>query len=234
MKAILASFLLAFNLIQALAQDTTLVLNTSMFEPKQDINLSSLDRWIYHEGNNINWAERNINAAEWQRLKPADLSVKYADKTGRAEGWFRLKFRLDSTFEGLPLAFDKNSWAAVDLYVDGQLIASFGNTGSNGETYQEHYPYYKPHWPVNLKPGQDYLIAIHLVDYVSPFSSKKLKSELEDSNKVLLYLSGPDSNAYWLSFCRSNPVYATLWMSISLIMTILFWLLSYQDLYEKK
>ena len=72
MKAIFTSLLFGLSLIHVLAQDTTLVLNTNMFESIQHINLASQGGWIYHEGNNLAWARQDIHATKLKRLTPAD------------------------------------------------------------------------------------------------------------------------------------------------------------------
>ena len=96
-----------------------------------------MDGWFFKTGNDTVWKENDINLEGWKKLRPDQLSSKYVDKDGRLEGWFRIKLRLDSSFNSHLVGFRIVSWAASDVYINGNHIASFGNTGSNGEPFEE-------------------------------------------------------------------------------------------------
>ncbi|WP_229254075.1 sensor histidine kinase [Dyadobacter sp. NIV53] len=236
MKTILTSFFLGLSLIQVLAQDTTLTLTTKMFNSDQLINLSAMQGWVFKAGHNPDWAKSNTNSANWRSFKPVDISAKDADKNGRFEGWFRLKLRLDSTFNGMSLQAQNGSWVATEVYVDGRRLASFGNTGTNGQPYKDHYFIYQPSIPIQLVPGQVHLVAVHMVDYVSPFSyysGPKLKSEIFEGTRLIVQLAGPNNSSIALSLLKTDVGYATLWFVTWLLVTICFWLLSWLNFAEK-
>ena len=129
-------FLCIINLCKA--QGSAIVLDTSMFDINfQTISLTGLNGWIFKEGNDINWANSNIDTNGWIKMDPPGLTIKNADKNGKVEGWFRLKFRLDSSFRNFPIGIFSIRFAASDLYIDGQHAASFGNTGLDGKPYKE-------------------------------------------------------------------------------------------------
>jgi signal transduction histidine kinase len=207
-----------------------------MFNSSQLINLSRINGWIYAKGNNPAWARPTITSDNWSAFKPADLSVKDADQNGKVEGWFRLKFKLDSTWEGMNLGLANGSWAATDVYIDGRLVASFGNTGTNGKPQKEHYHLQQISVPVQLVPGQVYLLAVHLVDYVSPFPhypGRKLQSEVISSPSQIVQLVGPRNSQIALEKITSVVGYTALWFGVWLLMAICFWLLAWLNLYEK-
>ena len=82
------------------AQDSTVVLNTSMFDKYfQTIPLTGLNGWIFKQGNDTNWSKNEIDTTGWVKLNPSQLTLKNADKNGRLEGWLRMRFKLDSSFE---------------------------------------------------------------------------------------------------------------------------------------
>ena len=62
---------------------------------------------------------RDYNIAGWNKLKPAELSSKYADKNGKTECWFRIKIKPDSSFENKPLGVKIFTWGAADVYING-------------------------------------------------------------------------------------------------------------------
>ncbi|WP_240543691.1 sensor histidine kinase [Spirosoma foliorum] len=233
MKTLVAFLLVSLCLTPCLAQDTTLTLTNRMFSSDQLINLSTMRDWVFKAGQNPGWASPALNTTSWTKRRPSDLSIKDADKTGRAEGWFRCRIRLDSTFEGMQLGVFSYCWAAVDLYVDGRLITSFGNTGANGRPYAEHYPYYQKAAPFDLTTGQDHLIALHVVDYVSPFSKNQLKAQLEGGTSKIIRIVGPKTFNWLHVNARLSPVYSAIWLTVSFLLATLFWLLVFQNLYER-
>jgi hypothetical protein len=171
MKSIeISLFLLFVGINFSNAQDTALSLSTNMFDKtNEQIFLGSKDRWIFKQGNDTAWAKKDLDTKGWSKLKPIELSAKLADKNGRAEGWFRIKINLDSSFLNIPIGFTVDSWAAIDLYVDGRLLSSFGNTGINGKPFKEKsFISYENPVIVNLTTGIDHSIALHFVDYLAP------------------------------------------------------------------
>ncbi len=99
----------------AFAQDSVVLLSAKMFENNQQIFLSEKDGWLFRQGNDFSWANKEINTAGWRNLNPIELSAKYADKSGKVECWFRLKFKLDPDFGNTPLSFHRGCWAATEL-----------------------------------------------------------------------------------------------------------------------
>ena len=96
MKYILKIALLLFIPFIGLAQDSVIIITHENFSKDLDsYALASKDGWIFHQGNDSNWAKETIDVTDWKKLKPSKLSVKYADKNGRVEGWFRIKIRID-------------------------------------------------------------------------------------------------------------------------------------------
>ncbi len=223
------------------AQDSAVLLSAKMFKVDQKIVLCQMDGWLFREGNDFSWANKDINTAGWRKLKPTELSAKYADKTGKVECWFRFKFKLDHDFDNMPLSFHRGSWAATELFLDGNLLASFGNTGTGGKTYEEYNPIDKLSVPVNLELEKEHLLSIHFVDYVSPFPPRQLKSEAIGGVRVetkglryLIMLTGPKYSLTIPNTSRETLLYRSIWVSVTSLLALLFWLLFFQNPNEKK
>ncbi len=234
-RLLLICLLLYSSLRPALAQDTTIVLSTSMFTDRHTIPLPALAGWVYKAGHDTAWARQNLNTAGWVKRDPGSFSATDADAAGKAEGWFRLRIRLDSTFNGLPLGVGSGSWAASEVYVNGQWAASFGSTG-RAKPYAENNPTSNPPLPIRLAPGEDYLIAIHVVDEVfpfPPFAPKKLKSEISSGTEELIWLSRPAFMSRSLMYAKTLSGFVSLLFTVSLLLAFLFWLLSMQEQPEK-
>jgi len=145
-------------------RDSTVLITPSMFNESHELLIGKMDAWLFKEGDSISYLDENLNVATWRKLKPTELSSRFADKKGKVEGWFRLKIKLDTTFRQRTLAFCKGNWAASDLYLDGNLVRSFGNTGANGKPFEEYNSFGEIPEPINLKPGKTSTILIHFVD----------------------------------------------------------------------
>jgi len=222
-----------------MSQDSVAVLSAKMFSKYQVIFLSQRDEWLFKPGNDLSWADKNLNVSGWQRMNPAGMSAKFADKSGRAEGWFRLRFKLDSNIQKVPLGFMRGGWAATDLYIDGKLLASFGNTSV--KKFKEYNPVDKPLVPAHLEPGREYTLAIHFVDYLSPFSFHQLKSEQSGGVRLetkgleyFIVLAGPKLDQFTSYSFRVTLLYRSIWISVTLLLALLFWLLVLQNPKERK
>ncbi|MVM35894.1 hypothetical protein GO755_38125 [Spirosoma sp. HMF4905] len=78
---------------------------------------------------------------------------------------------------------------------------------------------------------------MHMVDYVAPllpFAPKKLKSEVFNNIHTILLLCRPQQMAdRFIKATRLNAGFLTLWLTVSLLLALLFWFLSIQQLPEK-
>ena len=233
MRICIKILLLLLLPVLGIAQDKVVTISPAMFDQTLDrLLMGNMDQWIFKQGNDTAWAKKNIDISGWKKLKPTELSAKYADKNGKAECWFRIKIKLDKAFGNRSFGIKSATWAACDLYVNGYLAASFGNTGNNGSPFHEYHPGKLP-VPVNLKAGNEYTIALHFVDYIAPIPPRRLRSE--DAGLVyLLQLTGPKYVPYFLLDGVKVPtVFDTILISICTILSLLFWLLFLQNPFEK-
>jgi two-component system, NtrC family, sensor kinase len=225
--------LFLFNIQFCQAQDTTVLLSQSMIDKNsEEILLSDMDGWFFKQGNDDAWAQKGIDITGWKKFKPTQLSVKLADKNDKVEGWFRIKVKLDSSFINIPHDIMISQWAVSDIYIDGNLLASFGNAGRKGAPFREFSSLSRLPFPVILFPGIEYTIAIHLIEYVAPLPPRKLKSEYMGLDQLII-LTGPTYDKIYLKAIKTNSIYSTIWISICAILSLLFWFLSLQNPSEK-
>ena len=218
------------------AQDSTIVLDTSMFDMNfQTIALTGFNGWIFKDGNDTTRANIDLDTKGWIKFNPVELSIKNADNNGKVEGWFRLKFRLDSSFKNFPVGLQWYRFAASDIYVDGQHVASFGNTGLDGKPYREFRGTLEPPVDLNLKVNTDHVLAIHVVDYGSPLNSSILKTELiyPITNAGTITLTATKAYSRYTSALNDKKVFYTFLFCVCGILSILFWLLYFQNSNEK-
>src|SRR6201995_4545716 len=121
MKFLIRLLLILLLPLTAFAQDSVVTVIPSMFDKTSDqLFLSSMNGWIFKQGNDTAWARKDIVTTDWRKLKPVQLSAQYANKEGRLECWLRIKIKLDSSFTSQTFGLKGNTWAAADFYIDGK------------------------------------------------------------------------------------------------------------------
>jgi two-component system, NtrC family, sensor kinase len=222
MRSFLSGLLFFVVINYSQAQDSAVTIVPAMFTATNEILIGTMDGWRF----------RKTNDSTWIKLKPTELSAKLADRNGRMQGWLTFTFRLNKDFVDIPLYLRYKGWAAADLYIDGKLVQSFGQTGTGGRPYREYNSSNKLPNQVNLKTETTCTISLYIVDYTSPFSAKHLKSE-SDNLWEFIRLVGPRYYKRYDSHIREWPVYTTIWLCVCSILTLLFWLLAFMNRREK-
>ena len=119
------------------------------------------------------------------------------------------------------------------MYINGRLITSIGNTGNNGKPYKADNPNQRLSYPANLKTGEVYTLAIHVVDSTSFISPFVLKSEIPGLNSYLVKITDPNYDTAYLNYFKEATIYDTLIASVCAILSLFFWLLFIQNSSEK-
>ncbi len=232
MKNILKTILLLFIPFIGWAQNTMVNITPENFNKEYDTyDLGDVSDWIFHQGSDTSWAKKDIDLSSWKNLKPTELSLKYADSTGKVEAWFRVKIKLDRSFGNKLLGVNLGSWAASDLYINGELVTSNGNTGVNGNHFREGNPYGKLSYHANLKAGVVYTIAVHFIDYKSTLPPSQLRSLYFLQN--IISITGPKYDSYVLEYVKQNAIFSSITSAVCVILSLLFWILFIQNPTEK-
>ena len=232
MKYFLKIALFLFLPLVGWTQNTVVKIIPENFSKEYDIYvLGNVSGWIFHQGNDSNWAKKDIDLSDWKKLKPTELSLKYADSKGRVEAWFRVKIKLDRSLGNKLLGVNLGSWAASDLYINGELVTSNGNTDANGNHFREGNPYRKLSYHANLKAGEVYTIAVHFIDYKSILPPSQLRSSYSLEN--IISITGPKYDSYILEYIKQNTILSTITNSVCVILCLLFWILFIQNPTEK-
>ena len=237
MKKLLSIFLLGFYMNDGITQGLNVLISDSIItSDTTEINIARMDGWIFKKGHQPAWANENIDLTGWKKMKPEELSVKDADKNGRVEGWFRLKIKTDLTLNKMPLGFRYSGWSAAELYVDGKLIESYGIIGTDGQLIKEYNPLNRSSVPIPSGPEMDHIIAIHYVDVVANFpypiqlrSNAFVKIRQYTFTNALFSLTGPAFNTIHKNHYYVHLSFKAAVAGIILVITILFWLVTYQN-----
>lgn len=222
-------FLLLFPMI-GLAQNTVVNITPEKFSKNIDaFNIDTIDGWVFHKGNDSNWAKKDIDVKGWEKLKPTDLSAKYADKNSRVEGWFRIKVTFDSSLLNKVLYVDFGQWAATAFYVDGELVTARGNTGAKGKDFREYNGGLDP-VSIRFNTPAAHILSLHYVGYLSPIPPYDVKTQ---TLKKVIRLGGPNYITRVLNNYKTLYTFRTSWMVVCAILSVLFWLLLFQNRKEK-
>jgi two-component system, NtrC family, sensor kinase len=232
MKLLSKIVLLLLLPLSLVAQDTTITISPQMMK-SNSIALGDIDGWLFRKGNDIFGARKEIDTTGWQKIKPSQLSGKFAGKNGKLEGWLRIKIKLDPAFSDTTFDLYMTVWAASEIYVDGSLLCTFGNTGVNGKAFEEYNPNYKPPLPFNLEKGNEHILAIHFVDFLSALPPYNLKSEMENRIRSFIIITTPEFRKLDLDLTLTFHAFRTIWLTANIILCLLFWLLAFQNRNEK-
>ena len=213
----------------SLAQDTLITVSKNMFNARQQIYLAPLEGWLFRSGHDQSWANNGIDLTGWKRMNPTSLSAAMKDSEGRVEGWFRMRIKVDSTLSDMALGLSRNLWAATDIYIDGELAATFGKTGKPLIAYN---PISKYPVPVKLSAGKEYLIAVHFV-YKEDFFTERHNRLKPENLAKLISITGPGYHEFMQKDIQLNSIYNTLWLAVSGLLTLLFWLLVFLNRGQK-
>ncbi|HVW15882.1 MAG TPA: ATP-binding protein [Mucilaginibacter sp.] len=234
MRKLAPALLLAFLSLNCYAQDKPVVISQKIFNPYLDfVTIGRLDGWYFRAGNDTAWAAADINMSGWQKLTPTGLTAKYARKNGRVEGWFRIKIKLDSTVKvkGLKIAYD--SYAPADIFINGKLLGSYGSTGLYRRPYAEYDAnVFNTRLPLDLKQGEQFTLALHIVDSLTRIVPVKLRSEWKNQADIIA-ICGDDNDRLALTNMLGFSKSYSIWLSVSFTLCVLFWLLALQNRRER-
>ena len=230
MKNILKTIFLLLLPFIGFAQDTVINITPEKFSKEIDaFNIDRIDGWVFHQGNDTNWSKKDLDTKGWEKLKPTDLSAKYADKNGRVEGWFRIKVTLDNSLLHKVVYVELGQWAATAFYVDGELVAARGNTGEKGKDFREYNGGLDP-LTIRFDTSTTHIFSLHYVGYLSTIPPYDVKTQ--SLNKVIR-LGGPNYTYRLSNNYKTVYTFLTSWVVVCTILSVLFWLLLFQNPKEK-
>jgi two-component system NtrC family sensor kinase len=148
----------------AFGQDTTYVLSTTSFNENGYLRLPDMTEWRFHKGSDSIWAKPNYDHSTWQKLDSTVIRNINVDENGLFECWFTIRVRLDSSFTKLPLYLYQSNSASTDVYIDGELFHSFGNTNYKDGEFMGHRRLVDLPPNIALPINQEVLISVHFVE----------------------------------------------------------------------
>ena len=170
MKKALYIFLgLIISVNSAYSQETVPVLHDSLAiaaplvfqEPTNRISLTNFENWKFYPGDDTLFARPDFDDSDWHSLQPSSENIiSVTDSLWQGYGWWRFRFKADSTYYELPRLIRFNSNGAAEIYLDGRLIAAFGSPSvSKGNEILP--PTSQTIWPaISIIPNEEHVLAV--------------------------------------------------------------------------
>ncbi len=140
----------------------------------------SLDKgWKFKAGDNKEWAEQGYDDNAWVSIDPTNElhHLPLVKEAGIA--WFRLKLHVDSALIGERLAMVVTNLGASEIYLNGQLIYSFGIVNNDYNKEQTRFFLNKL---LSLKLGQQ---SSQLIAVRYSFNKKNFYLKFTNTRPVL-------------------------------------------------
>ena len=116
--------------------------------------------WLFHEGDNLEWADPAYPDTSWQQRMPFTVEPEERWELGTA--WWRMHFVLDSSLIHEQLSMVYMVYGAFEVYLDGELLLKEGEFKEDGSFRNGRIVYFPP--PLELPTGLEgeHLLAIRV------------------------------------------------------------------------
>lgn len=162
--------LVLFNLVlylpsQLLAQSDSQVTELSMDDfSATDHSIYISDTWYFRAGDSIEWARPDYPDSTWQKISTylGPNELPFIEWEGI--GWFRIRFKIDSTLINYPLALIlEQHHGASEIFLDGKKLYTLGEVSYFEEDYQP-YRDNKPR-PLYISDTDPHLLAVRYANH---------------------------------------------------------------------
>ena len=166
------SLLLFFNFSASNAFAQTPHLDASLFKEGL-LELKFNTSWRYHPGDNLEWASPDFDDSKWQNISPIGLKAyQMPDSLWIGYGWWRITFTADpKTIEAIERLYFY-SWGAAEVYLDGELVTSYGSFSIEDQLEKTYSPSYAGDRPLQITPQDVHTLAVR-------FSNHQAKSNFQ-------------------------------------------------------
>jgi two-component sensor histidine kinase len=130
------------------------------------LELKFEENWKYQPGDNPEWANPDFDDSDWYNIDPIGLKAyQMPDSLWSGFGWWRISFTADpNTIESIERLYF-NSWGAAEIYLDGQLVETYGNFSTDSKLEKTHTPNYAPDRPLKITPQDVHTIAVRFSNH---------------------------------------------------------------------
>jgi two-component sensor histidine kinase len=144
------------------------------------LELKFKDSWRYHPGDSLEWANPNYDDDKWSHIDPNGLKAyQMPDSLWMGYGWWRISFTANPQIIDAIERLYFYSWGAAEIYLDGELVASYGSFSDDSQLENTYTPDYDGDRPLKITQREDvHTLAVR-------FSNHQAKNNL----KIFRYFS---------------------------------------------
>ncbi|WP_373522183.1 histidine kinase dimerization/phosphoacceptor domain -containing protein [Aquiflexum sp.] len=130
------------------------------------LELKFNDSWRYQPGDNLQWANPDFDDSGWYNLDPIGLKAyQMPDSLWSGFGWWRITFTADpNTIEAIERLYFY-SWGAAEIYLDGELVASYGSFSPASQLEKTYTPDYDGDRPLKITPKVVHTLAVRFSNH---------------------------------------------------------------------
>jgi two-component sensor histidine kinase len=130
------------------------------------LELKFKENWKYQPGDNPEWAKPDFDDSDWYKIDPIGLKAyQMPDSLWSGFGWWRISFTADpNTVESIERLYF-NSWGAAEIYLDGELVETYGNFSTDSKLEKTHTPNYEPDRPIKITPQDVHTLAVRFSNH---------------------------------------------------------------------
>ena len=125
---------------------------------KNDISLSG---WVFHPGDNVQWASAAYDDSKWEPVDPGQDISGFKELKTPCIGWIRLHLRTNSHITQQPLGAWIAQYVASEVYLNGRQILKYGVVSSDPSRVIGYLPPREPVF-IDVIPNTDNVIAVRL------------------------------------------------------------------------
>ncbi|MCR9015438.1 sensor histidine kinase [Aquiflexum gelatinilyticum] len=130
------------------------------------LELKFKENWKYQPGDNIEWAKPDFDDSNWYNLNPIELKAyQMPDSLWSGYGWWRISFTADPKTVAEIERLYFYSWGAAEIYLDGELVASFGNFSPDSKNEKTYSPNYAGDRPLKISPNDLHTLAVRFSNH---------------------------------------------------------------------
>lgn len=130
------------------------------------LELKFNDSWRYHPGDDLEWSSPDFDDSNWYKVNPIDLKAyQMPDSLWSGFGWWRISFTADkNTVEAIERLYFY-SWGAAEIYLDGELVETYGSFSTDEQFEKTYTPDYAPDRPLKITPQDVHTLAVRFSNH---------------------------------------------------------------------
>lgn len=130
------------------------------------LELKFKESWKNQPGDNPDWAKPEFDDSNWYNIDPVGLKAyQMPDSLWSGFGWWRITFTADQkTIEAIERLYFY-SWGAAEIYLDGELVGTYGNFSKDPQQEKTYTPDYAGDRPLKITPQELHTLAIRFSNH---------------------------------------------------------------------